>query len=185
MYCELERALQRLLFVFALLFFIEIKNHLYMKTILQAKQWLIRKGVYESLCSQFNMNGYNSFNELYRNSGEQLINDGLSWARTNEGSEFWRNIHEEFVSFWNSNAQLKSYKPLFKEKDSIRIKKTIEGNIVDVNEEMTELCGKKATIIKIYEDSYIPEEKTQDGAFYYIKEDKEVNTWTCEMFRKE
>ena len=156
-----------------------------MKTILQVKQWLIKRGVYDSLCSQFDMNGYSSFSELYREAGEQLINMGLSWNRTNEGSAFWGSIHKEFVSFWNSETRDKSFKPLFKEKDSVMIKRTIKGNIVDVNEEMTELCGKNATIIKIYDNSYIPEATAQDGAFYYIKEDKEVNTWTCEMFKKE
>lgn len=155
-----------------------------MKTLSQTRAWFIRKGIYDKFCGQIGMHDYTSFEDVFRN-GAQMINAGLTWSRTNEGPEFWRESHEEFVKFWNSKEKVKTYKPLFEVKDSLRIKKNLENEIIDINDDMLELCGKKATIIGIEDNVYEPKNTTQDAAYYYIKEDKGINAWTCEMFRKE
>lgn len=155
-----------------------------MKTLSQTKAWFIRKGIYDIFCEQIGAHDFSSFEDVFRH-GPQMINAGLTWSHTNEGPEFWRERHEELMEFWNSKEKVKTYKPLFKVKDSLRIKKNLENEIIDINDDMLELCGKKATITAIEDNEYAPKSTTQDAAYYYIKEDKGINAWTCEMFKKE
>lgn len=154
-----------------------------MKTIAQARSWFRRRGMYDVLIERLHECGH-TFERCFSEDPRGLINSGITWAQTPEGSDFWRHLYDEYTSWYDGRdiTPQNSFKPKFNLKEKVIVKKELSSDIVGITEEMLELCGKTVTIVNVDTFGYMPEYKTQDGCLYYIKEDKEINSWTNKMF---
>lgn len=156
-----------------------------MKSLTQCKIWFVERGIYDTFKRYASNNG-KTFEALYERNASDMIDAAFTWSNTPEGRIFWSNINEEFIDwFFSDNKKILKPKSLFSIKDKVEINEKILNNIVEIDEEMLKLCGKKATIIDIDYFCYCSENKEQDGCFYYIKEDNGIHSWTNSMFKKQ
>ena len=154
-------------------------------TLKQVISYLKYKHIISRVVEEINKQHDLTLEQAYERSGAQLLNQNITWTYTAEGHTFWENMHNEFVRFCEhpeiSNALEKI---LFQTKEVVKVKDKLSSEVVDISEDMLEFCGEivRISFIDIY--GYIPKNKKQDGCFYYIKEDNEINAFTSEMFER-
>ena len=155
------------------------------KTFIQAKKWFERRGIWDKVCERImERRGVNA-EAMFRSEGGNMLNAGITWAATPEGNEYWNRLHEEFSEWYKSSVTNhdEDIKPLFEQRQKVKILNKLSSEIVDVNEEMNDLAGKTVTISHADFYGYEPYDGN-DGVFYYIKEDSGINVWTSELFKK-
>lgn len=155
-----------------------------MKTLAQCEAYFRRKGIFDKICRRIMDRRGISFDEAYTRFHGDMINAGITWSDTPEGNDFWEREHDAFCDFWVHGKDITNCKLKFKEDQTVTVEKKIESEVVEITDEMNDLAGKKATIAFIDGFGYEQTNKKQDGAYYYIKEDNMLNSWTSELLTK-
>lgn len=155
-----------------------------MKSISSCILWFRSRGIYDTFKRYAENNG-KTFEDLYRRNPSGMVDAAFTWSQTPEGRSFWSNINEEFADwYYDENTKVLQPKSSFNLKENVTINSQLSSCIVEIDEEMLSLCGKKATIIDIDYFGYCPESTDQDGCFYYINKDNSIHSWTNNMFKK-
>lgn len=155
-----------------------------MMTIRQARNWFKNKGIYDRFCELLRERRLSSFEAAFEEYRGCIIINSFSWSTTREGSDYWGALHSEFADAYNAGVKVepKDVIPLFKTKQKVKVKKKLSSDVVDINDDMRNFCGKKVTIDFIDTEGYDNTNENQDGLLYFIKEDFNINVWTSEMF---
>lgn len=154
-------------------------------TLKQVISYLKYKHIISRVVEEINKQHGLTLEQAYERSGVQLLNHNITWARTVEGHAFWENMHNALVRFCEHPERFNTpEKILFQTKEVVKVKDKLSSEVVDISEDMLEFCGEIVRISFIDINGYIPENKKQDGCFYYIKEDNEINVFTSEMFER-
>ena len=154
----------------------------------QVKYWLKNKNVLEKVQKRFLEHSGVTIEEAFRRGRSNMIDEYIYWSRTPEGHEFWSKINYEFRCFFrNPKSFIKIDREiLFKPKEVVKVKKSISSEFVEISEDMKEFCGEAVQISFIDTEGYFSDDykDEQDGCYYYIKEDNEINVFTSEMFER-
>lgn len=155
-----------------------------MRTLAQCKDYFRKKGIFDKVCQRIRVRRGISFDEAYVRYHYDMLNSGITWSDTPEGHNFWEREHDAFCDFWDHGNNIPNHELKFKEGQTVIIEKKLESEIVEITDEMNNLAGKKVTIAFIDGLGYEQTNKKQDGAYYYIKEDNMLNSWTSELLKK-
>ena len=155
-------------------------------TLIQVKLWLKSKNVLEKVSRRFKEHSCITIETAFDREHSNMLNAFITWSETPEGHSFWEDLDTQLRKFYSNPTSYKfiECESLFKPKEIVKIKDSLSSEFVEINEEMNNFCGEAVQISFIDIDGYCPYKTGQDGCFYYIKEDNEINAFTSEMFER-